>query len=188
MRIAYALVVTAALAASTLFAQDAPEKPRATPKAAEAPKAARAPEAKPTPEPPRLPLPSVNVRIDVRIIDERGGQPSITKPVSLTVADRSRDGSIRSSVRVPMGNAGIDVMPLNVDVSPVVEGSRIRLGLVVEYTSAADTSDPKQFPRLEVKQRLSLVLEDGKPVRAAQSADPVGDHRVSLEVTATILR
>ena len=83
------------------------------------------------------------------------------------MADRSRDGSIRSSVRVPMGNAGIDVMPLNVDVSPVVEGSRIRLGLVVEYTSAADTSDPKQFPRLEVKQRLSLVLEDGKPVRAA---------------------
>jgi hypothetical protein len=33
-----------------------------------------------------------------------------------------------------------------------------------------------------------VVLEDGKTMRVAQSADPLSDRRVNLEVTATILR
>jgi hypothetical protein len=32
------------------------------------------------------------------------------------------------------------------------------------------------------------VLDDGKPVRVSESADPVSDRRVTLEVKATILR
>jgi hypothetical protein len=32
------------------------------------------------------------------------------------------------------------------------------------------------------------VLESGKPIVAAQSADPVGDRQVTIEVKATILR
>jgi hypothetical protein len=33
-----------------------------------------------------------------------------------------------------------------------------------------------------------LVLENGKPLVAAQSADPVGDRQVTVEVKATILK
>ena len=35
---------------------------------------------------------------------------------------------------------------------------------------------------------LSVVLQPGVPLMVAQSADAVGDRRVALEVTATVLK
>jgi hypothetical protein len=37
-----------------------------------------------------------------------------------------------------------------------------------------------------VRENLSLVLDEGKPLVVAQSADPVGDRKVTVEVVATI--
>ena len=42
--------------------------------------------------------------------------------------------------------------------------------------------------KTSIQETLSLILESGKPVVAAQSADPVGDRQVTIEVKATILR
>jgi hypothetical protein len=84
--------------------------------------------------------------------------------------------------------AAFRLVPLNVDASPFVDGSRIRLDLGIEYNSVDTSAEARQYPRLEIKQRVNLVLEDGKMMRVAQSADPLSDRRVSLEVTATILR
>jgi hypothetical protein len=39
-----------------------------------------------------------------------------------------------------------------------------------------------------LRENLALILESGKAVVAAQSADPVGDRQVTVEVKATILR
>lgn len=177
-------VLAAALAATTLLAQE----PRPSPKPA-AEKAKPAPEAKAEKGPP---TPLINVRVDVKIIDERGGQPATTKAVSLTVADR-QNGWFRSSAEGPGRPndpmpAAFRLVPLNVDARPHVDGSRIRLELGLEYNSIDASTEAKQYPKLEIKQRLNLVLEDGKPMRVAQAADPLSDRRVSLEVTATILR
>jgi len=176
-------VLAATLAATTLLAQ-APA-PNASPKPRPAPEK---PEARTEKEPPRPgPAQLANVRVDVKIIDERAGRPALTKTVSLTIADRN-NGSIRASAEEPPGAkgensalpAGFRSVPLNVDAGPMIEGNRIRLQLGLEYNSV----DPK----LELKQRLGLVLEDGKTLRVAQSADPLSDRRISLEVTGTILR
>ena len=175
-------VLVAALAATTLLAQT--PAPGASPKPRPA---SEKPEARGEKEPPLRPNPAqlANVRVDVKIIDERAGRPAITKTVSLTIADRN-NGSIRaSSEEPPKGEnsalpAAFRSVPLNVDAGPIIEGSRIRLQLGLEY-NAVD-------PKLELKQRLGLVLEDGKPLRVAQSADPLSDRHVGLEVTATILR
>jgi hypothetical protein len=35
---------------------------------------------------------------------------------------------------------------------------------------------------------VSLILESAKPMIAAQSADPIGDRQVTVEVKATVLR
>jgi hypothetical protein len=35
---------------------------------------------------------------------------------------------------------------------------------------------------------VTLILESGKPMVAAQSADPIGDRQVTVEVRATVLR
>ena len=185
-------VLAATLAATTLLAQ-APG-PNASPKPRPAPEK---PEARAEKEPPpRLaPAQLANVRVDVKIIDERGGQPAITKTLSLTVADRN-NGSIRASAEEPPGAKGENSalpavfrsIPLNVDAGPIIEGNRIRLQLGLEYNSVDTATEAKQYPKLELKQRLGLVLEDGKALRVAQSADPLSDRRVNLEVTATILR
>ena len=42
--------------------------------------------------------------------------------------------------------------------------------------------------KTSTNESVALVLDDGKPVVAAQSADPITDRRVSVEVKATILR
>jgi hypothetical protein len=187
MRIRTPLVLLAAvLTATGLVGQEAP--PRPSPKPAPG-KAAPAPEAKTEKEAPRREGQLANVRIDVRIIDERGGQPAMTKAVSLTVADR-RNGFIRSSAEAPFGSKteNLRSIPLNVDASPLIEGGRIRLDLGLEYNFVDTSGEAKQYPKIEIRDRLSLVLDDGKPLRVAQSADPLSDRRVSLEVTATILR
>jgi hypothetical protein len=175
-------VLAAALAATTLLAQE-PE-PKASPKPN--PKVEK-PEARRDKEPPPRPGQLANVRVDVKITDERSGQPPVMKLLSLTVADR-RDGFIRSSPQFQMANSNAGQLPLNVDASPVIDGGRIRLGLGLEYVSVEASTDAKQFARNEIRDRLQVVLEDGKALRVAQSADPMSDRRVSVEVTATILR
>jgi len=171
-------VLAAALTAVTLLAQEA--APKASPKPRPAPEK---PEARPDKEPPPRPGQLANVRIDVKIADERAGQPPVSKTVSLTVADR-RDGSVRASAN------DFGPVPLNVDASPVIDGVHIRLALGLQYTwiDEAATGEARPRSRRDFQQRLGLVLEDGKPLRVAQSADPLSDRRVSLEVTATILR
>jgi hypothetical protein len=180
-----AAALASAFAATILLAQEPAPKPAPGPSAKPRPGSEK-PEARAEKEPPRAnPAQLANVRVDVKIIDERGGQPAITKTISLTVADRN-NGSIRASADAPAKGensalpAAFRSVPLNVDAGPIIEGNRIRLQLGLEYNSV----DPK----LELKQRLGLVLEDGKPLRVAQSADPLTDRRVGLEVTATILR
>ena len=37
-------------------------------------------------------------------------------------------------------------------------------------------------------ERLSVYLESGKPMMISQAADPTSDRKISVEVTATILR
>ena len=171
-------VLAAALVATTLMAQE--PAPKASPKPHPT---ADKPEARRDKEPPPRPGQLANVRVDVKITDERAGQPPVSKLVSLTVADR-RDGFVRAS-----GNA-FGTIPLNVDASPIIDGAHIRLSLALLYgwVDAAASGEARQTSRIDFQQRLGVVLEDGKTMRVAQSADPLSDRRVSLEVTATILR
>jgi hypothetical protein len=37
-------------------------------------------------------------------------------------------------------------------------------------------------------ERLGLTLESGKPMMISQAADPTSDRKITVEVTATILR
>ncbi len=39
-----------------------------------------------------------------------------------------------------------------------------------------------------IQENLSVNLDDGKPLVVAQSADPVSDRQVTVEVRATILK
>jgi hypothetical protein len=197
------LTLAAALAVPA-FAQSttAPTTPRtqstpraSTPPVPPAPPAAPGEPAPPVPPPapPRRVGQPVNVKIDVTITDQKGGgTPTIKKTVSVVTAD-GQSGRIRSTANYRIiGNT-----PLNVDAdSEILADGKIRVRLGLQYTlpsnvdasQATTTSTAGELRSTDIQENLSLVLESGKPLIAAQSADPIGDRQVTIEVKATILK
>ena len=136
----------------------------------------------------------VNLKIDFTITDQRGGAPAIKRTLTMIVADE-RTGSIRSQSSVYQ----IGDVPLNIDASPsLLTDGKIRLGFNLQYDWPAPlegvgTTPPPPIPRGAViktalHDSVTLILESGKPVIAAQSADPIGDRQVTVEVKATAVR
>jgi hypothetical protein len=146
-------------------------------------------QASPRAEAPAKPGQPVNIRIDVTINDARGAQPPVTKVVSLTAADGGT-AFIRSTAEAPFGakTENLRAIPLHVDATPRIEGSKIRLKFSLEYNAVDLGGETRQYPKMEIKQNLALVLENEKPLVIAETPDPVSDRRVSVEVKATILR
>jgi len=165
---------------------------------------AAAPDAQtpPPPPPPAPPPPGgsrprregqpVNIKVEFTITDQRAGGPPIKRTVSVIVAD-AHMGLIRSQSDVSGVTGSI---PLNVDTSPeLLSDGKIRLGFNLQYDSPApiDNIADRNLPRGTViktvmHESVALVLESGKSMIAAQSADPIGDRQVTVEVKATILR
>ena len=148
----------------------------------------------PPPPPPGPPAPRangrpVNVKFDLIITDQRSGAAPVTRTLSVVVADGQR-GMVRSGSDVVGG-----ALSLNVDAFPtLIAGGRIRVYFTLHYDLPVTAEQLNgRMPRGTVvktstNESVALVLDDGKPVVAAQSADPVTDRRVSVEVKATILR
>jgi len=133
----------------------------------------------------------VNVKVDVTVTDQRSGSAPVRKTVSVTTAD-AQIGFIRSQAEY----SGLGPIPLNVDMQPtLLPGGKIMLGLNLQYDLPALPAPDEKTPasgvrltRTTIRENLSLILDSGKPIVAAQSADPVGDRQVTVEVTATILK
>jgi hypothetical protein len=192
-----------ALAAATIAAQ-APAGSRGQRPRSDAP----APSAPQRVETPRREGQPVNIKIDVTITDQRAaGATPLKKTVSVVTAD-NMSGFIRTTAIYRNGNIG--PVPLNVDTSPaLLPDGKIRLRLNLQYdlptsVPGADPSEgavapppgdsarralpPDPVYKTQIQENLSLVVENGKPVIAAQSADPIGDRQVTIEVKATVLR
>jgi hypothetical protein len=187
IRIVFVMVLAAsgpAAAQAPAPAEKAPQK--ATPAAA--PKPATDKEAKPTAE---LFLP-INVRIELTITDQRGDGPPVVKAVSMIASDRSWS-RIRTGGEVRATNGNVWPVILNVDARPWLlakDSNRAKVELTIEYRPATPqppgVDTDKATPN--VNESLSVILDDGKPMVISQSADPVTDRRVKVEVKATILR
>jgi hypothetical protein len=135
----------------------------------------------------------INVRVDVTITDQRGGTASLKKTVTVVTGD-GLGGLIRSSATYPNVTGEV---PLNVDAEPMIlTDGKIRLRLNLQYDLPGTTLAPTQPDasraatpfKTTLHETLALILESGKPMIATQSADPVSDRQVTVEVKATILR
>jgi hypothetical protein len=173
----------AALAIAPALAQ----QPAPTPAPPRSATPAAAPAARP-PVPRRQGQP-INVKIDLSINDQRGGSAPVKRTLSMVVAD-GMSGSIRSQSEV----MAVGPVPLNVDAQPeLLADSKIRLNLTLQYDWPAPMEAGREAPRGTVvktalRDSVTLILENDKPMIAAQSADPIGDRQVTVEVKATILR
>jgi len=98
--------------------------------------------------------------------------------VNMLVAE-GYNGRVRSN----RGNAAM----LNVDATPRMQkDGRISLQLTVEYRprETAETLDAMS----PINESLTVLLQSGKPLIVTQAADPSSDRKVTVEVTATILK
>jgi hypothetical protein len=196
----WSLIFTTALVAQTPTPPAPPSAPPAlqapppAPRAPQAPPTPRAAPQAPTPMPPRapgLPANAANVRLDLAITDTYTGAPA-KKTVSMIVLS-GMSGMIRTSNRLPNGFS----VGLNVDAAAQVQSNGVvTVRVTFEYTPA-QAPPSAQEPGMagvrptqpaELHESLSVMLQDGKPLLVSQSADPATDRKVTVELTATILK
>jgi hypothetical protein len=153
--------------------------------------------AKAAPEPQPLP---VNIKIEVSITDQTGTNPAAKKVVTMIASDR-QSANVRSSASVAVRNPRIGGGPdtynyrnvtINVDAKPAIvarEPNKISVNFGLEYLPKSGSSQEEMEPGMTSwSERLSLVLESGKPMIISQAADPTSDRKITVEITATILR
>ena len=115
------------------------------------------------------------MRIDIAVGDS-GTPESQRKSVSMLVLD-GRSGSIRT--------IGANAAFINVDATPTIRpDGRIYLRVTFEYK--VDPIGPQPLNTINISESLYLVVPDGKAVIASQAADPRGDRKVTVEITATV--
>jgi hypothetical protein len=207
MRARLVLFATFLFVAGHVFAQ-APPRPPQTPQAPAAPAAPAAPpaaaQAPGVPPPPPPPAPpggprregqAINVRVDLNITEEGGGGAPVKKSVSAVVAD-GFSGYVREQGFAPNLAANMPgrSVPLNLDAYPtILANGKIRLSCSIQYNAApmsapVATTDARLGSGTDIKQNLVLILDSGKSLVVSQATDPISDRRVTVEVTATILR
>lgn len=126
----------------------------------------------------------VNIKLDLTITDQTGPGDPIRKTVTLIVADRAT-GSIRSSGSV----RGQGRVQINVDARPqILSSGAIRLWLGMEYNPRMTGSDGPTESSTLTEQIGGVVLQPGKPLIVSQAADPASDRKITVELTATLLK
>lgn len=189
-------------------APPAPPAPEAAPRAPRAPQAPGTPEAPQAPAPARVPRAStgeaprpeaviaaprprgqlVNLRLEFTVTDQIGAAPPVKKTITMNVAD-GESGRIRTNAEVFRKNTPVTTVPLSVDAVPEIEGGKIRLRASLDYQLLKDAPEPDvPAGKTSIAQSVTAILSDGVPTVLSQSADPLTDRKVTLEVKATILR
>ena len=79
---------------------------------------------------------------------------------------------------MPFGIAG------NADLAHAALGEQARL----EHREAVLEGSLRSRLVAGFSESLNLLVADGKPIVASQSADPRSDRKVTIEVTATVLK
>jgi hypothetical protein len=181
---------------ATSFDQAPPPTPPAPPSPPSAPQAPQVPQATrgtrgdmPAPNfSPRNRGQLVNLRLEFTVTDQIGTAPPVKKTITMNVAD-GESGRIRTNADVFRKNSNPTVVPLSVDASPEIEGAKIRLRASLEYQLLSDAAGP-DLPagKTSITQSVTSILSDGVPTILSQSADPLTDRKVTLEVKATIIK
>ena len=128
-----------------------------------------------------------NVRVEFTLTDQQTGAPTTTKTVMLTTGNFTW-GRLRSQIESRL----YGVAPLNVDARPrVLSDGRINVELTIDYSTGRNADAEGNSDKIQViriNQSLTAIVESGKSLLVTQSADPVSDRKVTVEVKATIVR
>ena len=192
-------VAAATFLAGGLVAQDRPAPSATRPSPAPQTPAAERP-SQPTPareQPARAPEPPgqpVNIKLEITITDQAGPGEPTKKIISMFVADRS-GGSVRSSGFQSTAGMGTQPVSINVDATPTIlkdGGIRLQFGLEYQPRPPLEPQTPQTPVSLgrmsQINERLTVILQEGKPLLISQAADPSGDRKITVELRATIAK
>lgn len=127
----------------------------------------------------------INIRVEVKVTEQVGSKPEHSKQLSLTTAD-GESAQIRIQPEVATAGPVLSA-PFSVDAHPrLIDANRLLLGLSIDYNVVDATSD--RGARNQVRSRQEVVLESGRPLVVSESTDPMTERRVTIVVTATIVK
>ena len=137
------------------------------------------------PERPRREGQPINVKVDLTLTDQRGGAAPVKRTVTVLAAD-GYTGSIRTQSQV------IPARRRAAQRRRLADAARRRQdppGINLQYDWPAPTEAQRGTPRgtvvsTSLHDQLMMILESGKSMIVAQSADPIGDRQVTVEVKA----
>lgn len=157
--------------------------------------------AKPVPPtPPPAPTPATrqaeaqqqanaNVQLDVVVTDTVSGKPE-GKRVTLLLRN-GHSGSVRTKGQLVIAGRGSWPLELGLDGRVRIYGPGL-VEAMVTFTYAAPPSNPgEEIPGplnspAEVTESLTVMLRSGQPMLVSQSANPVTNRTVTVELTATV--
>ena len=163
-------VLFAAVCPVALWAQEAAPKPaEAQPAPASAPSRPQSAQA-------------ANIQLAVVLTDKIDGKTVKEEPIHLLLADRML-GRLRR--RLP---SNVD-RAFELDVTPEIVGSRVKISMTVNYNAASSDETPRdQAHTTNFVETVSTFLDVGKPTNVVELAGDTANRRVTLQVTATILK
>jgi hypothetical protein len=133
----------------------------------------------------------VNIKIDLTISDRTGPGEPAKRAITMIVSDR-RAGNIRSAANDERARLFVDASPT------ILANGDVELSLGMEYNprqvAAGKPAEPSVALRPEpgggtsLNQRITLILQSGKPLQISQSADPISDRSITVEVRATVMK
>jgi hypothetical protein len=97
---------------------------------------------------------------------------------------------VRSGGNVQLEGKGRFSATLNVDAEPtILEPDKIRLRVSLEYLPKPDQENAVSGEgRGNLRQSLNVIVEPGKPITISQASDPTSDRKITVDLTATILK
>ena len=128
-----------------------------------------------------------NVKLEVKISDSINPDSQHSKTITVMCLDGNS-----SQVRSQSGEGLI-----NIDARPMIRpDGRIYVQLILEYRpdlpspAAAPGNAPSNAMNRagSFSESLNLLVGDAKPMVASQSADPRSDRKVTIELTATVVK
>jgi hypothetical protein len=171
------------LAATVLLAAACPVAPWAQ---EAAPKPA---EAQPAPAPPPVAPRSAsaqaaNIALAIVLTDKIDGKTVAEEPVHFLLADRQL-GRLRRHLPASASFANKN---FEVDVTPEIVGSRVRISMTVSYNAGSPDDAHDQTHTTQFVETITTYLDVGKPTTIAETAGDTANRRVALQVTATIIK
>lgn len=185
--IALVLCCTATAAAAQQSAAPTPKPPQgASPFAAQSGQQAPPPAPVQTPRLPSLSAPgnqalpnATNIRLTLTITDT--ADVSAAKKTLTLILAQNFGGQVRST-----GNTAM----LDVDaLAAAYQNGAIAVRVSFVYQAPSRDDGPQRGQRpASINESFAVVLQDGKPMVVTESADPGSDRKVTVELTATILK